>query len=475
MSSITTINGSDQISTSRTVINTNFSNLNTDKMETSVLDTDTTLTANSDAKVATQKAVKTYVDAVVSPVGKSWNEYAASSNGTDSYAITLTGVTAYVVGQVYKFRADVANTGSASVNVNGLGAKTIKKNSTSDLVTGDIVAGQIVVVTYDSSGNMQLVSNSSLSQVKFGGTGADGALSITSGTTTVNLGGARVYVLNYSSISITGTGKLAFSSPHANGTVVIIKCQGNCTLTSSAAPMIDLTNCGATVGTGGSQGSIGGSANGSDGTDGITYGFLKTNKGAGSTGSATGGAVGTFAYPLVSGNINDLIQICMKYPHLFLGAGGGGARSSWSAGGSGTVVGGDGGRGGGCLIMEIGGAMNFTTAGGISVGGSNGTAGSITGNPSIYHAGGGGGGGGGCAFIFYNTLTAFSGTVTVSGGTGGNTKVGGALNAGNGGAGGGSAFSAGGNNTGSTTSDGVTSGGAGGNGFELHALNTEYT
>ncbi len=63
MSSITTILGSDLITNSRTVINTNFSNLNTDKIETSTLDTDTTLSANSDAKIATQKAVKAYVDA----------------------------------------------------------------------------------------------------------------------------------------------------------------------------------------------------------------------------------------------------------------------------------------------------------------------------------------------------------------------------------------------------------------------------
>lgn len=63
MSTITTIQGTDVISTSRTTINTNFSNLNTDKIETSYLDTDTTLAANSDSKIATQKAVKTYVDA----------------------------------------------------------------------------------------------------------------------------------------------------------------------------------------------------------------------------------------------------------------------------------------------------------------------------------------------------------------------------------------------------------------------------
>ncbi len=63
MSTITTINSGDLITNSRAVINTNFSNLNTDKIETSVLDTDTTLSANSDSRIATQKAVKAYVDA----------------------------------------------------------------------------------------------------------------------------------------------------------------------------------------------------------------------------------------------------------------------------------------------------------------------------------------------------------------------------------------------------------------------------
>ena len=63
MSTLTTIQPGDLITNSRADINDNFSALNTDKMETSVLDTDTTLAANSDAKVATQKAVKAYVDA----------------------------------------------------------------------------------------------------------------------------------------------------------------------------------------------------------------------------------------------------------------------------------------------------------------------------------------------------------------------------------------------------------------------------
>lgn len=64
MATIQTINATDQITTSRADINTNFANLNSDKIETSALDTDTALTANSDAKIPTQKAVKAYVDGV---------------------------------------------------------------------------------------------------------------------------------------------------------------------------------------------------------------------------------------------------------------------------------------------------------------------------------------------------------------------------------------------------------------------------
>ena len=62
MSTITNINDSDLITVSNEVINDNFDNLNNDKIETSYLDTDTALTANSDSKIATQKSVKAYVD-----------------------------------------------------------------------------------------------------------------------------------------------------------------------------------------------------------------------------------------------------------------------------------------------------------------------------------------------------------------------------------------------------------------------------
>jgi hypothetical protein len=69
MATITTIDAGDSISSSRSDINANFQNLNDDKIETSAIDTDTTLAANSDDKVPSQKAIKAYVDAnLTSPV-----------------------------------------------------------------------------------------------------------------------------------------------------------------------------------------------------------------------------------------------------------------------------------------------------------------------------------------------------------------------------------------------------------------------
>lgn len=63
MSTITTLNSGDSGPVSRGVLNTNLANLNTDKIETSVISTDGTMASNSDAKLPSEKAVKTYVDA----------------------------------------------------------------------------------------------------------------------------------------------------------------------------------------------------------------------------------------------------------------------------------------------------------------------------------------------------------------------------------------------------------------------------
>src|SRR3990167_2065866 len=76
--------------------------------------------------------------------------YAASAVGTDAYAITIApAITAYVTGMKFRFKADVANTGAATLAVSGLSALAIKKLNDQDLSTGDIEVGQIVEVVYD--------------------------------------------------------------------------------------------------------------------------------------------------------------------------------------------------------------------------------------------------------------------------------------------------------------------------------------
>lgn len=102
MSTITALTGSDGVTTanSMTKINTNFSNLNTDKVETSAIDTDTTLAANSDSKIASQKATKAYVDAQVtanaSETAKGASEEATDAEVTAGTATGGTGAKLFV-------------------------------------------------------------------------------------------------------------------------------------------------------------------------------------------------------------------------------------------------------------------------------------------------------------------------------------------------------------------------------------------
>lgn len=142
--------------------------------------------------------------------------YAATSTGTDSYAITLTPAPAsYVIGQRFVFRADVANTGACSLNVNGLGARTIVKGISTGLSDGDISANQIVDVIYDGT---NLVMQSPIQTVqKNGVSGAN-----------INIAAGAVYTITHSLGKIPKTIKLntvAFISG-GSGSVGIGECWG---------------------------------------------------------------------------------------------------------------------------------------------------------------------------------------------------------------------------------------------------------
>lgn len=244
--------------------------------------------------------------------------------------------------------------------------------------------------------------NSSWITSKFGGSGADGALSINSGTTTININNAKYIVKNYTSINITGTGTLAFSNASSTGSYVILKSQGVCTFTSTADSAINADGLGAV-----STASFG------------IGNFIKIPSPSGKT-----GAVG----------FNGDLEVDTRWIPLIIGSGG-----ANGTGGDGSQPG-TGGAGGGGIYIECGGALNNTAT--TTARGANGT--SITNGCSSTDAdsggggacwtnggdgstvttdqtcrGGGGGGGGGTVVILYNSLVANTGNIITTGGSGG--------------------------------------------------------
>jgi len=82
----------------------------------------------------------------------------ASAAGTDTYAVNLAiSPGAYAAGQRYSFKADVANTGSCTINFNTIGAASIKLQDGQDPYNNAIIAGQIVELIYDGT-NMLLLN-----------------------------------------------------------------------------------------------------------------------------------------------------------------------------------------------------------------------------------------------------------------------------------------------------------------------------
>lgn len=74
------------------------------------------------------------------------------SGSTDSYAATISNFpSAYSVGQRVIFRANTANSGASTLNINSIGAVAIKKDYNQDLADNDILAGEICDVTYDGT------------------------------------------------------------------------------------------------------------------------------------------------------------------------------------------------------------------------------------------------------------------------------------------------------------------------------------
>lgn len=338
--------------------------------------------------------------------------YAVDSVGTDAYAITLVpAITAYQDGMTIRFKAGTANTGGATLNINGIGAAAIVKLFNTALDDNDIVANQIVQVSYNSTNsNFQMTSPISntvadLSSSIFGD-GSDGSATISGNTTltsdkyyinltinngiTLNTGGFRIFVNG----TLTNNGTIANNGGNASGT---------------------------TAGTAGAAGTLGGGGAGASGVSqssgagggggGVVWISAKTvavqgtitatggNGGNGTAGTgngvisgASGGTIGVSNMNTKNISIMSVFIDTLNMQTLSGGAGG----ASGSGNGAGTA---------GTSITRT---LIQTGTGGNS----GNCAGTNTGT------GGGGGGQGGVIYFRYKTLTT-SGTLTVTGGNAG--------------------------------------------------------
>lgn len=98
----------------------------------------------------------------------------ATTNGSTNYAAdssasantvtisTSPARTAYTVGESFRIKLANSITDTATLNVDGLGAKTIKKNGSSNLENGDFIAGQMMDVIYDGT-YMQVIGGNTSS------------------------------------------------------------------------------------------------------------------------------------------------------------------------------------------------------------------------------------------------------------------------------------------------------------------------
>ena len=351
---------------------------------------------------------------------------------------------------------DLSADRTLAVDINGQTEDTTPSLANDFVMTYDASAGGLKKVKLQN-----LSSGGGLADAHQFGTGADGALSLSSGFTTYSrrmnwttgvitgTGSARIaatsYFSQYLDLSNAPSDAISTSNKTANGG------NGSASATAGSNPGaggIDTERPG--VATANGAAGAGGTAGGSQASASVVTGSFvnpSTSGAGGAGGSGSGGAGGASRGASTPTSIFSISTYPMNIPVLAVvfqtsvgvpgGSGGGGDGTSGGGGG------GPGGSGGSVRVFakEIIRDSSTTAAGAISVNGGNGGNG---GSPAAGNRGGGGGGCGGTGgfvYIAYKTLSgsAKTGLINASGGNGGNGGNGfGTGNGGNGGGGGGS-------------------------------------
>jgi len=125
-----------------------------------------------------------------------------TASGTDTYSVSLdNGAITALTSQWFVIKFTNANTGAATLNINAIGAKSLKKTDGTALSADDIDAGSVHLLSYDGT-NLQVLS--------LGGGGGSWPLTGTgtlTGTTTITGSNTNaVHIENVTSFDIESSG-----------------------------------------------------------------------------------------------------------------------------------------------------------------------------------------------------------------------------------------------------------------------------
>ena len=148
-------------------------------------------------------------------------QFLTGVSGSDTITATVTSSSfiAYAAGQMFNFVAAGTNTtSSVTLNLNGLGAKTVTKAGTIALSAGDIVAGQVIPVIYDGT-RFQITNLINLSSPPPIGnsTPSTGAFTTLSATSTISGTGFTNYLASPPAIGGTAANTGQFTTLSAGG------------------------------------------------------------------------------------------------------------------------------------------------------------------------------------------------------------------------------------------------------------------
>lgn len=139
--------------------------------------------------------------------------------GTDTLTATASpALTAYAAGNMFSFVVANTNTSAVTINIDGLGAKSITRTGSTALVAGDMVANQVALIAYDGTRFQLLDANSFTNLNVSGNETVGGTLGVTGATT---LSAALTYGGVTLTNAVTGTGKMVLDTTPTIATPVL--------------------------------------------------------------------------------------------------------------------------------------------------------------------------------------------------------------------------------------------------------------